>query len=150
MMQEQNYIFMLFAHDESMETMVSAKIENPRWDQLETHIKNAFQHGGRVRLEVLHPDDSYVKEIVMDAIPSQFRIVILTRDENPKNELLEWWEEGSSSFRGMVQIGDDDWDARTVGSDVRVAEKIFKNIYSGKGFELKGFGEFRSQWDPRL
>lgn len=66
----------------------------------------------------------------------------------PKTELLEWWEEGDSPFRGFVRFGDDDWDARTVCSDLAVAQATFKELFD-YGDMPTGLLQMRSQWDPK-
>lgn len=142
-------IFVLYAHDNAMPQPLAVKIEHPRWEAVEKHLGSACAHGGTVRLEIVHPEDAYIREICLTAEAGHFRIVALTRDENPKNELLEWWEAGATPFRGMIHIGDDAWDARTVGHDIQLAVQIFRAVYDEKSLALNGLGEFRSEWNPR-
>lgn len=84
----------------------------------------------------------------MKSIPGQYRVVALTRSDDPKLELLEWWESGNSPFRGVAHFGDDALDLRTVCSDLSVAQILFKELYDFGELEV-GLQQMRSQWDPK-
>ena len=143
------YVLRLLTHDKSMQSPLAYKKERPLLNDIEQSLKKTFEYGGFVRLDVLRPEDSYIKELCMEAQPNQFRIIALTRDEDPKNELLEWWEPGEAGFRGMIRFGDDDWDARTVCHDLGVAQKIFYDLYENGSLSHELMLDLRSQWNPK-
>lgn len=143
------YILMLYASDKSMTSPLAFKKERPYWQDIKKAINKSFKYGGWVRLEVLRPEDSYIKLIDMQVNPRQFRLIALTRDKDTKKELLEWWEPGDAPFRGMVRFGDDEWDARTSSSDISVAENVFHDLYESGQLSPEILQDFRSQWDPK-
>ena len=85
----------------------------------------------------------------MESLPKRFRIIALTADEDPKNELLEWWEPEDAGFRGIIHFGDDEWDARTVSSELTVAKKIFNELYEYGKLSHETLLDLRSQWNPK-
>lgn len=84
----------------------------------------------------------------MKAIQGKYRMIALTRSDDPKMQLLEWWEPSDSSFRGVVKMGDDEWDLRTVATDLTFAKSLFHEIYI-TGDLKSGVLQFRSQWEPK-
>lgn len=124
-------------------------VERPRWDQIYEALQRAYSNGGFVHVRVLKPENSYINQLTLVALPNQLRLIALTRDDNPKNELLEWWEPGEVPFTGTVRFGDDEWDSRTVSSDMRVAEKIFHDLYEDGELSTNTLENFRSQWNPK-
>ncbi|MFU7545588.1 hypothetical protein, partial [Pseudomonas paraeruginosa] len=101
-----------------------------------------------VRLSVNEPKSSLVRELSMDSLPGRFKLAVLTSSPNPKEEYLEWWGFGDSPFRGVVRFGDDDFDSRTVCTDISIAEAIFKELYETGGLDV-GLSQMRSPWNPK-
>ncbi|MGM9427280.1 DUF6911 family protein [Hydrogenophaga sp. MI9] len=124
-------------------------IEHPSWNQIQDEIEKAFTLGGWASLDVRLPSNAYFKKICVYANPGQFRIVVLTRDEDPKNELLEWWHPDDDSFSGMARFGDDDWDSRTIGEDIHFAIDVFHDLYKNGQLSAVTLKNFRSQWNPK-
>ncbi|MFJ7142973.1 DUF6911 family protein [Pseudomonas protegens] len=122
--------------------------DNPVWPRVSESLERIYEVGGFVELRVSGGSQGFVKRLYMKAIPGKYRLVILTRSSDPKAELQEWWESGSSKFRGVISIGDDEWDARTVCSDLSVAKVIFKEFFDS-GDLSSGLRQMRSQWDPK-
>lgn len=149
MKQADKHILVLFAHDKSMTSAMARKVENPEWTQIRDSIASALQHDGQVRLELVQPEGAYFREVCLYAEAQQWRLVVLTRDANPKLALLEWWEAGDAPFRGMVRVEEDAWDARTVSREGDVAEAVFRDFYVSGALGAATLAQFRSQWDPR-
>lgn len=124
-------------------------IERPCWSDIEHAIGKAFAYGGFVHLSVLQPKMSFIDILDMQSLPGQFRLIVLTKSTDPKAQLLEWWELGDASFRGAIRFGDDDWDARTVCSDIAVAKKVFKDLFDHGELTDAGLSQFRSEWDRK-
>lgn len=122
--------------------------ERPVWERVCTALERAFDNGGFVYLRVIGPGSSFIKELCMKSLPNQYRIIALTNSSDPKDELQEWWESEDSPFRGFVRFGDDDWDARTVCSDLSVAQAIFREFFDCGDLHV-GLLQMRSQWDPK-
>jgi hypothetical protein len=139
----------LIAHDKSMQSPLAYKRERPYWDEIEKALKSVFEHGGFARLDVLRPENSYIRELCLDGLPNQFRISVLTLDDNPKNGYLEWWEPGESKFRGTIRIRDDAWDARTVCCELDVAQKYFHELFETGDLSHESLADFRSPWNPK-
>ena len=143
----EEHVLELCALDKS-KTPPARFIERPQWVQIDRAIDQAYIHGGFVYVRVLKPDNSYIKELCMESLPGRFRIVALTRDEDPKNELLEWWEPEATGFRETVRFGDDEWDARMVSSEQAVAQKFFYELYEYGKLSHEMLLSLRSQWNP--
>ncbi|WP_248741944.1 MULTISPECIES: hypothetical protein [unclassified Pseudomonas] len=140
-----SFTLILCALDGSMSPPAQTT-ESPVWSTVSDAIENAFQNDGFVDLRVI--GSSFVKELCMKSLSGKYRMVASTRSDDPKLELMEWWELGDSPFRGVEYFGDDALDLRTVCSDVSVARGLFKEIYDSG--ELKtGLLQMRSQWDPK-
>lgn len=142
-----DFILELCALDNYMEPPAKT-IERPVWESVNRALENAFKNGGFVYLKVLGSSASLINELCMKSLPGLYRLVVLTKSSDPKAELQEWWEPTDSPFRGFVRIGDDDWDARTVCSDITVAQVIFKELFE-HGEIPSGMLQMRSQWDPK-
>jgi hypothetical protein len=123
-------------------------VENPVWESIEVGIGRVFVSGGFLRVSVMAPKSSFVRELSMKSLPGKFRLAVLTRSDNPREEYLEWWELSDSPYRGVTRIGDDDWDSRTVCSDISIAEEIFKELYEKGDLEM-GLAQMRSPWNPK-
>lgn len=142
-----NIVLELCALDNSMHP--PAKItERPVWERVSVALESAFKNGGFVYLRVLGKSHSFINELCMKSLPGQYRLVVLTKSLDPKAELLEWWEEGDTPFQGFVRFGDDDWDARTVCSDLSVAKATFRELFDYGDIPI-GLLQMRSQWDPK-
>lgn len=142
------HVLELFTHDKSMQSPLAKRVERPIWGVIEQALNDIFLYGGYARLDVLSPDDSYIKQLCMESLPGQFRIIVLTRDNNPKNEILEWWEPETTKFRGTIYFGDDEWDARMVCSNLPVGYVLFHELYEHGNFSNVSLLGLRSQWDP--
>lgn len=133
---------------DSSSSSLALTVERPVWESIEKGITNSFNFGGFVRLEVVSPKTSFISLLSMTSLQGMFRLEVLTRSPNPKEEYLEWWELSESTFRGAVRFGDDDCDARTVCTDISVAEAIFKELYETGDLEA-GLSQMRSPWNPK-
>lgn len=144
---DEKVVLELCALDNSMRPPAQIT-EAPAWERVSVALENAFKNGGFVYLRVLGKSHSFINELCMKSLPGQYRLVVLMKSLAPKTELLEWWEEGDSPFRGFVRFGDDDWDARTVCSDLAFAQATFKELFD-YGDMPTGLLQMRSQWDPK-
>lgn len=124
-------------------------VERPSWKEVDTALNQVYTNGGFVYVRVLKPESAYIRQLSMESIPNQFRLMVLTRAENPKEELLEWWEPGNKGFRGTIRFGDDDWDARTVSGELSVARQFFNDLYKYGKLTDDLLAEMRSQWNPK-
>lgn len=131
--------------------------EKPIWSHVEMRIERAFQFGGTVRLHVgrASPKEGfcfeYFKFLGMDAIQGKFRLIFSPEKKNlgEKLDRFVWWESGDASYRGNELFGDDEWDARTVCSDVIVAKKIFSDFFVHGELTESSFNQMRSEWNPK-
>ncbi len=122
--------------------------EQPVGERVNTAIERAFEYGGFVNLSVLLPKNAFIKKLNMTSLPGQYRLVALTRSDDPRAGLLEWWEPGHAPFRGLVRFGDDPWDARTVSADPAIAQDLFKELFDHGQLSV-GLAQLRSPWDPK-
>lgn len=122
--------------------------ERPVWGRIESALHLTFETGGFVDLRVLAPDTGLVKQLTMNSIGRKYRLVALTRSAVPKLDLLEWWEPEDRPFRGTERFGDDEWDARTVSSDISHALSLFQELFQNGDLspELSGL---RSRWNRK-
>lgn len=146
--EEDNKVYLELCYLDKITPPPAVIVEQPVWESLEMGINKVFVSGGFVRVIVVAPKSSLIRELSMDSLPGRFRLVVLTRSPNPKEEYLEWWELSDSTFRGVVRFGDDDWDARTVCTDISVAKAIFKELYETGDLQA-GLSQMRSPWSPK-
>ncbi len=112
----------------------------PVWSDVEIGIERSFHYGGHVSLEagLLSPTrlNALVRKesIGMDAKSSRFRIIVSPEQEpRQKTNLHEWWEPEDRPFRGTERFRDDEWDSRTVCTDISVAKEMFKDFFDNRG-----------------
>ncbi|MFV3329995.1 DUF6911 family protein [Pseudomonas sp. NY15437] len=133
---------------DNLSTSLAITVEQPVWESIERGIFESFNSGGFVRLRVLSPKTSFVSQLSMKSWRGMFRVEVLTRSSNPKDEYLEWWEAGNTSFRGTVRFGDEEFDSRMICTDISVANDIFKELYEKGDLEM-GLAQMRSPWNPK-
>ncbi len=121
-------------------------VSQPDWSCVLTAIRDVFEKDGFVYLKVLAPVGSFVKEVSMKAIDGRYRVVVLTRSDDPKMAVLEWRQENDSDVMKQVRFGGDEWDVRTICTDISVAERVFKEVYDS-GDIVDGLSCMKSQWD---
>jgi hypothetical protein len=88
--------------------------------------------------------------LVMNANPGRFRLLLLLKDEpDRKKKLRVWWEPGDAPFRGKELFGDDEWDARTVCTDINVAISMFKEFFEARRATQPIIDSMLSSWEPK-
>ncbi len=86
----------------------------------------------------------------MDALPGRFRIIVSPEEElRQKTNLREWWEPKDGPFRGTERFRDDDWDSRTVCTDISVAKQMFKDFFDNRGITETIMNQTLSVWDRK-
>lgn len=89
--------------------------------------------------------------IDMTSKAGRFRLIIVLpkENQNQKKNIREWWEDGDGPFRGTERFGDDDWDDRTVCTDVSVAENMFKDFFDHGGVTDSMLKQTISVWERK-
>jgi hypothetical protein len=150
--------WVLWLEASDKEQMLSgASTEHPVWSHVEKRIERAFKFGGMVRLHVGRPSRSgnlefeYFQFLGMDSFPGKFRLIFSPemKSLNEKLDRLIWWESGDTPYRGTELFGDDEWDARTICSDLTIAKQIFKDLFEHGGLTECSFNQMRSAWNPK-
>jgi hypothetical protein len=108
---------------------INGVTENPIWERIECAIDNVFNYAGGVRLGVEEPKNSIVKRLSIEANPGKYRLYALMRSINTGKRLYVWWEAEDKEYRGDILIDDDEWDARSVCTDISIAKNYFYNIF---------------------
>lgn len=119
--------------------------DRPVWSRVNVALKNAFLYGGSLRLSSWDLAGYLAEELIMNSLRGKFRITLMSRSSVPKvggYDLYEWWESDDGPFRGVIRFGDDDWDARTVCSDLVVAQTLFLEFFE-TGELLQGISSMR-------
>jgi hypothetical protein len=110
--------------------------ERPTWAQVLDQIQKVFEVGGTVQLiSGEHLNGGILEHDIlhMTANPGRFRLVLVLMDEpERKRKRRVWWEAGDAPFRGKELFGDDEWDARTVCTDINVAISMFKDFFDAR------------------
>ena len=139
------------------DTISGGYVERPVWSRVEMRIERAFQFGGTVRLHLgkfsSERSRGFTSKefLAMESLPGKYRLIFSPelRSLSEKSNLREWWESGDAPFRGTVLFGDDEWDARTVCSDITVVKQMFKDYFdNGKLTEL-GYSQMLSGWNRK-
>ncbi|WP_431189358.1 DUF6911 family protein [Achromobacter spanius] len=128
-------VLKLYALDGSR-TPPAEVTERPVWERVLCALRAAYENGGLVVLEVVLPKASSIIELRMKAIPGHYKLFVRAQASDPLDEFLEWWEPGDSIFRGNICFGDDEWDARTVCADLRIAENMFHELFESGSLRL--------------
>jgi pyruvate/2-oxoacid:ferredoxin oxidoreductase beta subunit len=134
----------LFAWDKT-EPFPARNTSDPVWERVEVALAEAFENDGFAILRMQSECVTFISELSFKAQSGRFRIVALTNADDHKERLLEWWESEAAEFRGKIKLGDDEWDARTVCSDLSVAKRIFRE-YLDSGNLSVGLENMRSPW----
>lgn len=122
--------------------------ERPVWSRIESALHLTSESDGFVDLRVLTPDAGFVKKLAMNSIGDKYRLVALTRSADPKLDLLEWWEPEDRPFRVTERFGDDEWDARTVSSNISHALSLFQELFQSGDLSVELDG-LRSRWNRK-
>lgn len=130
-------------------------VENPLWQTIELYIDDSFRVGGSVELalceKVYDPKEQnlILDTIHMEGVLGMFRIVLAPRrpPDDRRLALREWWEPGDAPFRGSKRFGDDEWDLRTICTDVSVAKDLFREFFEHNGSSEVLLKNTHSIWD---
>jgi len=160
---KQKFILCFSAVDNSGQ--VKGGAEQPVWEgRIDVGLEKVFKFGGRAELshlrtnENIHvrqlgkiacPNNPYIYALSMVALPGQFRLIALTNDSDYKNDVFVWWEPGERPFRGKIRFGDDEWDARTICTDLEVAVRIFRDMFEHGDLSAANLSEMRSRFNPK-
>ncbi|MCB6182934.1 hypothetical protein LIN78_05155 [Leeia sp. TBRC 13508] len=148
MNEEEAHLLKLTSDNESGKPSSFVRWRMPFWEDIELAINEAYQYGGFAWLEVLSPEDAYIKKISIDFEVGKCRILAITRDEDPKNELLEWWNPQAGEFTGITLIRDDETDTRMVCTDLAVIKQYPRALFEQGKLTEELFSHFRTQWNP--
>jgi hypothetical protein len=129
----------------------------PVWTHVDLRIDRSFKWGGTVRLYTGEVDlermDSFrpFECISMTSLPGKFRLIVTPKEtENLReSDLREWWEPKDRPFRGTERFGDDEWDTRTVCTDLLVAKQLFKDFFDQCGITEAILDQTLSVWDRK-
>lgn len=154
MMSEENILLEAYVKQEEFPPVY---VEDPVWGHVEGKIEQVFSYGGTVRLHSGKPSMERSQEfrslefIAMESLPGRFRLIysppIISIQE--KSRIQEWWEPGDTPFRGCEFFGDDEWDSRTVCTDVNVAKKVFLDFFVHGQITTESSNDFLSGWDAK-
>lgn len=144
---DSGFVVQLCAYDRSAGNGATVT-ERPVWSRIESALHLTFEKGGFVDLRVLTPGAGLVKQLTMNSIGGKYRLVALTRSADPKLDLLEWWEPEDRPFSGTERFGDDEWDARTVSSNISHALSLFQELFQSGDLSVELNG-LRSRWNRK-
>lgn len=123
-------------------------VDQPVWASVEEGLEKCFKNGGFIRLTVVSPETSFIRQLSMKSLPGRFRLCVLPRFPKPKEGILEWWEPTDSTFAGVTIFGGDSWDSRTICTNITVAREIFFEFFQ-TGDLVEGLSQMRSPWNPK-
>lgn len=123
-------------------------INNVSLEGLSDALLEVYNYGGFLYLMSDNIDGQYIKELHFLSNPREFRIIALTRDNDKKRELLEWWNPLKKEYNGEVKFLDEMYDSRMVSADLEVGKCIFFEFLEKKDLKTINLIDFRSQWDP--
>jgi hypothetical protein len=147
-------VLFLRANDAASNGAQGVAVEAPVWDRVESHLGRTFRYGGSVKLHAAeHTADSSLRLrqfLGMESQPGKFRL-IYTPEECPEERTnrQEWWEPGDAPFRGTVNFGGHEWDARTVCEDLTIAVKFFRDFFDHGDLTKVSLDQMRSVWERK-
>ncbi|MBB6368431.1 hypothetical protein FHR56_003610 [Xanthomonas sacchari] len=124
-------------------------IENPWWDEVDGAIKRCYKNDGFLTLQIILPKGGYIQELSMNCISGEFRLIAKTNDDDPRMQLLEWWDPSLIKYTGKAVFDEDEWDSRTISKDLAAAERLFLDFYKNGDLCFDSLKDMRSQWDRK-
>lgn len=154
---EMSMLDLLLEATDKEKTLSGGHAERPVWEHVEMRIERAFQFGGTVRLCTgkIGSERSQgfipIEFLAMESLSGKCRLIFSPEIKNlgEKSKLREWWEPGDEPFRGVERFGDDEWDARTVCTDIEVVKTIFKDFFDHRKLTEISESQMRSVWDRK-
>ncbi|MCC5097209.1 DUF6911 family protein [Xanthomonas campestris] len=119
--------------------------QDPVWERIVAGVKSVFNDGGRATL-TLHGSEGTVRSVVMEGIKGAYRILLRLNSDDPRNEILQWWDEsGGDKDFNLVTYLDQQWDVRGWLTDAELAENVMREFFDHGVLEIDE--RFKSLWD---
>lgn len=123
------------------------------WYEIQNMLKEVFNIGGQADFYTLTSELLYYIRMSIVVIDRKYKIYIHTNDADNKKRLLEWWNPQEKLFKGF-EVFDyieniQEEDSRTIGSDLNLAIKIFKDFFDNSQPSKNTLLDFRSIWEPK-
>ncbi|MBB3802155.1 hypothetical protein FHR47_002403 [Xanthomonas arboricola] len=119
--------------------------EDPAWERVVAGIDSVFVEGGRASL-IIQGSDGPIRAIIMEGAKGVCRLLLKMNSDDPRFEILKWWDESGCDFKiGPIIYLDQKWDPRGWMVDAEVAKKLMKDFFD-KG-RLDSLLNFKSPWD---
>ncbi|RFF55865.1 hypothetical protein D0A36_09355 [Xanthomonas campestris] len=82
----------------------------------------------------------------MEGIKGAYRILLRLNSDDPRNEILQWWDEsGGDKDFNLVTYLDQQWDVRGWLTDAELAENVMREFFDHGVLEIDE--RFKSLWD---
>lgn len=107
-----------------------ARIEKADWAHLDERLRSAFQRGGNVSIdrEVAGVEFGSAVGCSLRGEPGKY-VLMATIFGATGDRVVRWREPEGTPEHGVVDIAGDEWDARSVVTDLSIAIRIFKEVF---------------------
>ncbi|WP_349657515.1 hypothetical protein [Xanthomonas sp. 10-10] len=119
--------------------------DDPAWDRVVAGVDSVFTGGGRASLNV-HASVGPIRAVIMEGVKGVYRLLLRVNSDDPRFEILKWWDESGSNFENdPVSYLDQKWDPRGWMVDTEIAKKLMRDFFE-KG-NIDNILNFKSAWD---
>ncbi|WP_146010819.1 hypothetical protein [Xanthomonas arboricola] len=119
--------------------------EDPVWERISEGIDSVFTGGGRASL-IVHGSVGPIRAVLMEGVKGVYRLLLKVNSDDPRFELLKWWDErGSDAQTSPIRYLDQKWDPRGWMVDTEIAKKLMRDFFE-KG-NMDNILNFKSPWD---
>lgn len=103
-------------------------VNEPVWDRIEKDIRSAYKNGGGVSMEIAKDVEVGVRSLQLRADPGRY--LLLGSVWNGDRGIPVRWRNPEGTFEhGTIDIAGDEWDARSVLSDLFIAIRVFREVF---------------------
>lgn len=102
--------------------------DKPRWLDIEEWFDRVFQKGGSIVIELQDPTPGRVSKLALRGEEHKF-LLIATIYGEAGDRVIRWRDPEGTPERGTIDIAGDEWDARSVLSDLSIAVRVFREVF---------------------
>jgi hypothetical protein len=120
----------------------SIHVTDPGWSLVVEWLDRAYTNGGGVSFNFEREKEEWLRTLSMRSDRGRFLLMAATQSDEG-DRVISWWELEGTLARGVIDIGGDDWDARSVLTDISLALHVFKEAFDTGGLSAETLGHMR-------
>lgn len=105
------------------------RLANPLWPHLEEELRSAFTRGGSISIDREGQlEIGSAAGCSLRGEPGQY-LLMATIFGATGDRVIRWREPEDTPERGKLDIAGDEWDARSVVTNLAIAIRVFKEVF---------------------